>query len=117
MRKMRKRAVHFVWNFVTCGAWHYVKSAHIRGFSGPNAGKNGPEKLRIRTLFTQCDTFKKKKKKTCAKNLKYFLPRSERWVMASKLRSKILEIERSLIASSLLLLPKIITILTRKHYY
>ena len=74
MRKMRKRAVHFVWNFVTCGAWHCVKSVHIRGFSGPNAGKNGPEKLRIRTLFTQCDTFKKKKKKHAQKTLSTFYP-------------------------------------------
>ena len=43
---------------------HFVKSARIRSFSGPyfpsnlsvfspNAGKYGPEKLRIRTLFTQ----------------------------------------------------------------
>ena len=30
-----------------------VKSAHTRSFSGPNAGKYGPKKLRIRTLFTQ----------------------------------------------------------------
>ena len=46
---------------------HYVKSVRIRSFSGPyfpafglnfpvfspNAGKYGPGKLRIRTLFTQ----------------------------------------------------------------
>ena len=48
---------------------HCAKSAHIRSFSGPyfsafrlnterygeitNAGKYGPEKLQIRTLFTQ----------------------------------------------------------------
>ena len=31
---------------------HYVRSVHIRSFSGTNAGKYGPEKLRIRTLFT-----------------------------------------------------------------
>ena len=31
-----------------------VKSIHIWSFSGPNAGKYGPEKLQIRTLFTQC---------------------------------------------------------------
>ena len=46
--------------------FHCVKSVYIRNFSGPyfpafglnterpNAGKYGPEKLRIRTLFTQC---------------------------------------------------------------
>ena len=40
---------------------HCVKSARIWSFSGPyfpvfspNAGKYGPEKLRIGTLFTQC---------------------------------------------------------------
>ena len=38
---------------------HCVKSVRIRSFSGPyfpgkNAGKYGTEKLRIRTLFTQC---------------------------------------------------------------
>ena len=32
---------------------HCVKSVRIRSFSGPNAGKYGPEKLRIRTLCTQ----------------------------------------------------------------
>ena len=32
---------------------HFVKSVRIRSFSGPNAGKYGPENLRIRTLFTQ----------------------------------------------------------------
>ena len=31
-----------------------VKSIRIWSFSGPNAGKYGPEKLQIRTLFTQC---------------------------------------------------------------
>ena len=38
-----------------------MKSVRIRSYSGPhfpvfrpNAGKCGPEKLRIRTLFTQC---------------------------------------------------------------
>ena len=35
---------------------HYVKSVCIRSFSGPNAGKYGPEKLRIRTLFKQGNT-------------------------------------------------------------
>ena len=30
-----------------------MKSARIRSFSGPNAGKYGPEKLRMRRLFTQ----------------------------------------------------------------
>ena len=44
--------------------WHCVKSVCIRSFSGPhfpatvfsqNAGKYGPEKLRIRILFTQCE--------------------------------------------------------------
>ena len=34
--------------------YHYVKSVGIRSFSGPNSGKYGPEKIRIRTLFTQC---------------------------------------------------------------
>ena len=41
--------------------FHYVKSVSIGSFSGlhstvfiPNAGKCGPEKLRIWTLFTQC---------------------------------------------------------------
>ena len=40
---------------------HCVKIVRIRSFSGPhfpafspNAGKYGPEKLRIQTLFTQC---------------------------------------------------------------
>ena len=33
--------------------FHCVKSVRIRSFSGPNAGKYGPENLRIRTLFTQ----------------------------------------------------------------
>ena len=32
---------------------HCVKSVRIRSFSDPNAGKYIPEKLRIRTLFTQ----------------------------------------------------------------
>ena len=32
---------------------HYEISARIRNFPGPNAGKYGPEKLRIQTLFTQ----------------------------------------------------------------
>ena len=32
---------------------HCLKSVHIRSFSNPNVGKYGPEKLRIRTLFTQ----------------------------------------------------------------
>ena len=57
-----------------CNGKHYVKSVHIRSHSGPyffafglkterslaylsvfspNAGKYGPECLRIRTLFTQ----------------------------------------------------------------
>ena len=45
-------------------ACHCVKSVRNRSFSGPyfpafglnteNAGKCGPAKLRIRTLFTQC---------------------------------------------------------------
>ena len=30
------------------------KKSRIRSFSGPSAGKYGLEKLRIRTLFTQC---------------------------------------------------------------
>ena len=44
---------------------HCVKRVCIRSFSGtyfpafgvniPNAGKYGPEKLRIRTLFTKCN--------------------------------------------------------------
>ena len=43
-----------------------MKSVCIRSFSGqylsvfsPNAGKDGPEKFRIRTLFTQCKVFLK----------------------------------------------------------
>ena len=63
--------------------WHWVKSVRIRRFSGPyfpafglnmerygirtkyslkvspNAGKYGPEKLRTRTLFTQCESLLK----------------------------------------------------------
>ena len=42
--------------------WHCVKSVRIRSFSGPcfpvfspNTGKYGLEKLRIQTLFTQCE--------------------------------------------------------------
>ena len=31
-----------------------MKSVRIRSYSGPNAGKYGPEYLRIWTLFTQC---------------------------------------------------------------
>ena len=31
--------------------YHCVKSVCIRSFSSPNAGKYGPEKLQIRTLF------------------------------------------------------------------
>ena len=61
--------------FYTClfAAFHCVKSVRIRSFSGPyfpafglntpylsvfspNTGKYRPEKLRIRTLFTQCQT-------------------------------------------------------------
>ena len=41
--------------------YHCLKSVHIRSFSGPyfppfglNTGKYGPEKLQIRTRFTQC---------------------------------------------------------------
>ena len=30
---------------------HYVKIVPIRSFSGPNAGKYGPEKLLIRIVF------------------------------------------------------------------
>ena len=34
---------------------HCVKSVQIRSFfSGPNTGKCGPEKLRIRKLFMHC---------------------------------------------------------------
>ena len=33
---------------------HCVKSARIRSFSGPYFPAFGQEKLRIRTLFTQC---------------------------------------------------------------
>ena len=32
---------------------HCIKSAHIRNFSGPNAEKYRPEKLRIQTFFRQ----------------------------------------------------------------
>ena len=35
----------------------YIKSVRIKSFSGPNAGKYQPEKLRIRTLFTQCNMY------------------------------------------------------------
>ena len=31
-----------------------MQSVRIWSFFGPNAGKYGPEKLQIRTLFTQC---------------------------------------------------------------
>ena len=30
------------------------QSVRIRNYSGPNAGKLGPEQLRMRTLFMQC---------------------------------------------------------------
>ena len=47
-------------NNVFASEKHCVKSVHIRSFFGPyfpafglNTGKYGPEKLRIRTLFTQ----------------------------------------------------------------
>ena len=33
---------------------HWVKIVRIQTFSGPNAGKYKPKKLRIRILFTQC---------------------------------------------------------------
>ena len=33
---------------------HCAKSVHIWNFSGPNSGKYGPGKLRLRTLFKQC---------------------------------------------------------------
>ena len=33
---------------------HCMKSVRIRSYSGPDAGKYGPEQLRIRTLFTHC---------------------------------------------------------------
>ena len=43
---------------------HCVKNVRIRNFSGPhfpavvvNTGKNGPEKVLIRTLFTQGKDF------------------------------------------------------------
>ena len=36
-----------------------VKSVRIRSFSGPNARKYGPEKLRIQRLFTQWPLHKK----------------------------------------------------------
>ena len=38
-------------NVISMTIFHCVKSVEIRGFSGPNTGKNGPEKLRIWTLF------------------------------------------------------------------
>ena len=38
-----------------------VKSVRIRSFSGPNARKYRPEKLRIRTLFTQWSILTDKK--------------------------------------------------------
>ena len=36
------------------GQPHCVKSVRIRNFSGLNVEKYGPEKLRMRTLSTQC---------------------------------------------------------------
>lgn len=36
------------------GNIHRMKIAFIRSFSGRNVGKYGPEKLRIRALFMQC---------------------------------------------------------------
>ena len=32
------------------------KCPHLGKYGIPNAGKYGPEKLRIRTLFTKCDS-------------------------------------------------------------
>ena len=40
--------------YIIYKAFHCVKSVRILSYSGPNAGKYGLEKLRIRTLFTQC---------------------------------------------------------------
>ena len=45
------RFLKCVWPFYQ----HCVKSACILSFSGPHAGKCGSKKLRIRTLFTQCN--------------------------------------------------------------
>ena len=39
-------------HFLSSRLIHSVKNIRIRSFFGPNAGKYGPEKLRIRTLFT-----------------------------------------------------------------
>ena len=36
--------------------FHWVKGVRIRSFSGPNAGRYGPEKLQIRILFKQWST-------------------------------------------------------------
>ena len=36
-----------------CRVTHWVKNICIRSFSSPNVGKYGPEKLQIRTVFTQ----------------------------------------------------------------
>ena len=35
-------------------ASHCVRSVRIRRFSGPNTGKYGPKKIRIRTFFMRC---------------------------------------------------------------
>ena len=40
------------------GSCHCVKSVRIKSFSGLNARKYRPEKLRIRTLFKQCVSVK-----------------------------------------------------------
>ena len=42
------------------GALHCIKNVHIRSFSGLNAGKCGPVKLRIRTLFMKLSLVTKK---------------------------------------------------------
>ena len=39
------------------GKYHRVKNVPIRNFSGPNAGKYGPEKLQIRTPLTHCVSY------------------------------------------------------------
>ena len=54
-----QRNIHTVWGIrssftVSFQISYYLKRVRMRSFSGPNPGKHGPEKGRIRTLFTQC---------------------------------------------------------------
>ena len=47
------KILYFISLFEQLREKHFMKCVRIWSFSGPNAGKHGPEKLRIRTLFTQ----------------------------------------------------------------